>query len=113
MSDTERERNEAPAPGAAGDDRTRETPADVRNERHASPPATPRDRTPFTQQLGRVVMAIAAILFGVFAVLNFESVEVNWLFTTVQTPLIAALAISFVLGALVGWGATARSRRGR
>lgn len=110
MSETERERR---PPEGDVDDRTREMPADGRDERHGSPPvATGRD-TPFTQQLGRVVMAVAAILFGVFAVLNFESVQVNWGFTTVQTPLIVALLIAFVLGALVGWGATARSHRKR
>jgi uncharacterized integral membrane protein len=37
-----------------------------------------------------------------FAVLNFDKVDVNWLLGTWSTPLIVVIAISFLLGAGVG-----------
>ena len=67
--------------------------------------------TPLTQQVGRIVLTVAAILFGVFAVVNFQNVEVDWLFTTVEIPLFVALIVSFALGALSAWIATVRSER--
>jgi uncharacterized integral membrane protein len=45
-----------------------------------------------------------------FAALNFDEVDVNWIVGSFQTPLIIVIAVSFVLGA--GVGALA-ARRGR
>ncbi len=42
--------------------------------------------------------------------LNFQKVRVHLIFTTVEMPLIFALLIAAVLGALVGW-AVPRLRR--
>jgi uncharacterized integral membrane protein len=47
----------------------------------------------------------AAILGGfvaVFAVLNLDEVEVNWIFGTFDTPLIIVIAISLAAGFLLG-----------
>jgi uncharacterized integral membrane protein len=41
-------------------------------------------------------------LAALFAVLNFDKVDVNWLLGTWSTPLIVVIAISFLLGAGVG-----------
>ena len=41
-------------------------------------------------------------LAALFAVLNFDKVDVNWLLGTWSTPLIVDIAISFLLGAGVG-----------
>jgi uncharacterized integral membrane protein len=57
--------------------------------------------------LGLLIGAIAAA----FAVVNLDDVEVDWLVTTSQTPLIVVIALSFVLGALAGWLAGAFRRR--
>jgi uncharacterized integral membrane protein len=42
-------------------------------------------------------------LAALFAVLNLDEVDVNWVFGTWSTPLIVAIAISFVLGAATGF----------
>jgi uncharacterized integral membrane protein len=47
-------------------------------------------------------------LGGVFAVLNLDEVEVNWILGTWETPLIIVIAISMVLGAGLGYLATRR-----
>lgn len=83
------------------DDGTRE----LRTDRTQTP--TER-RTPFTQQVGRAIMAIAAVLFGVFAVANVDSVTFNWIFGEGQVPLILLLVVSFGFGALIAWLATMR-----
>lgn len=81
--------------------------------------------TPFTQQLGRILVVVIAVLFGVFAVVNAQYVEFNWIFGGTEVteqggervsggvPLIILLVASFVLGALAGWFATWRRGRHR
>ena len=57
------------------------------------------------------VLALAA-LGVVFAVLNVEEVEVNWILGTWDTPLIIVIALSMVVGAALGLLASrARARR--
>jgi uncharacterized integral membrane protein len=41
-------------------------------------------------------------LGAVFALLNLDEVDVNWVLGTWSTPLIVVIAISFVLGSGVG-----------
>ena len=55
------------------------------------------------------VVGLAA-LGGVFAVLNIDEVDVNWIFGTWQTPLIVVIALSMVIGA--GLGILVSRRRG-
>lgn len=51
----------------------------------------------------RQVAAVGlAALGGVFAALNFDEVEVNWVFGTWDTPLIVVIALSMVVGAGLG-----------
>ena len=45
----------------------------------------------------------AAVLLVVFIAQNSQEVTVDFLFTTTQTPLVIALVIAGVLGALIGW----------
>jgi uncharacterized integral membrane protein len=49
-------------------------------------------------------------LGAVFAVLNIDEVDVNWVFGTWSTPLIIVIALSFVLGS--GLGFLVARRRG-
>lgn len=83
--------------------------------------------TPLTQQIGRVVVVLLAVAFGVFAVANSQPVEFSWLFgeTRVQfdaagervgggVPLIVLLVGSLAIGVAVGMAISwqrARSRR--
>jgi lipopolysaccharide assembly protein A len=50
---------------------------------------------------------------ALFAVLNLDEVEVNWIFGTAQTPLIIVIAVSFLLGVATGWIASAGRRRAK
>ena len=80
--------------------------------------------TPFTQQVGRAVMVVSAILFTIFALANFQYVDFSWIFGETEVvkagdervsggiPLIALLVVAFGLGILVGtFGAWRRGRR--
>ncbi|HHX07452.1 MAG TPA: DUF1049 domain-containing protein [Erysipelothrix sp.] len=48
-----------------------------------------------------IVGAILLVLLGVFAFINRTVVKVNFLFTTIDLPLILVILASFVVGALV------------
>ena len=50
-----------------------------------------------------VAAAGLGALGALFAVLNLDEVDVNWVFGTWSTPLIVTIAISFLLGAGVGF----------
>jgi uncharacterized integral membrane protein len=66
-------------------------------------PADGRDRT-------RTIAATALGALGaLFAALNFDEVEVNWILGTWSTPLFVVIVVSFVLG--VGAGFLLASRR--
>jgi putative membrane protein len=54
---------------------------------------------------------VALVLLVVFVVQNSQEVEVDFLFTNTTTPLIFALLISALLGALIAW-LLPRVRRG-
>jgi uncharacterized integral membrane protein len=58
-----------------------------------------------------VVVAGVSALAALFAVLNLDEVEVNWIVGTFDTPLIVVIAVSILLGAALGYVA-ARRRTG-
>jgi uncharacterized integral membrane protein len=90
----------------------------------AGAPVGMREPTPITQQLGRVVIVLLAVLFGVFAVDNSQAVDFSWVFGesrvapdgTGGVPLIVLLvvaaAVGAALGALIEWQ-WLRGRRAR
>jgi uncharacterized integral membrane protein len=53
---------------------------------------------------------IGGLVLLLFVAINSQSVTVHFLFTTAQMPLIFALLIAALLGALIGW-AIPRLRR--
>ncbi len=68
----------------------------------------PAERTPAKRpgdkvdKAGNARVVLAATLGGiaaVFAVINLDDVEVNWLIGSWQTPLILVIALSMLLGA--------------
>jgi len=64
----------------------------------------------------RSKLVAAAILGGVatlFAVLNLDEVDVNWIFGTWSTPLVLVIAISFALGLAGGHLLAGRRARRR
>ncbi len=93
-------------------------------ERSAPPDATVPERTPLTQQLGRGVLVLLAVLFGVFAVANSHYVDFSWVFGGTEVrldavgerldggvPLIVLLVGSFLLGGVITAFAMWQSRR--
>lgn len=59
-------------------------------------------------------MAVAVVVtafVAIFAVLNTNEVEVNWILGTWRTPLILVIVVCLLLGAAVGF-AVARIARG-
>ena len=47
---------------------------------------------------------------GVFAALNLDEVEVNWILGTWDTPLIVVIALSMLIGGGLGYLTTRRRR---
>jgi uncharacterized integral membrane protein len=73
-----------------------------------------RDRAPERSRKERtrvVVVAGVSALAALFAVLNLDEVEVNWIVGTFDTPLIVVIAVSILVGAGLGYVA-ARRRTG-
>ena len=50
----------------------------------------------------RVAAVGLAALGGVFAAVNLDEVEVNWILGTWETPLIVVIALSMLVGAALG-----------
>jgi uncharacterized integral membrane protein len=57
------------------------------------------------------LLVAAGVLFAIFVIQNSQDVEVEFLFTTTDTPLFLALLLAGGLGAVIGWAAP-RIRRG-
>lgn len=104
------------------DDDDRDARADDAEERDVL--RVGRARTPVSQQVGRVAMVVAGAVFALFAIFNAQHVDFSWVFGSTEVvtaggdrvtggvPLIVLLLGAFVLGAVVGFGAALRRRRG-
>jgi uncharacterized integral membrane protein len=74
-------------------------------------PARTPGREPERRQRARLVASVALAGLGVvFAVLNLDEVEVNWIVGTWDTPLIIVIAISVLVGAALGYVAARRRK---
>ena len=51
----------------------------------------------------QVAVLVLAGVGGVFAALNLDEVEVNWILGTWSTPLIIVIALSMLIGAALAW----------
>jgi uncharacterized integral membrane protein len=77
-------------------------------------PSSPRGRREVDKARSRkenvrlVAVATVSALAALFAVLNLDQVEVNWIIGTWDTPLIVVVALSMVLGAALGFLAARR-----
>ena len=70
------------------------------------------ERRPEKRRVDKRQIAVLGLigLGGVFAVLNLDEVEVNWILGTWDTPLIIVIAISTLFGAALGYLAARRRR---
>ena len=50
-----------------------------------------------------MAVAVLAGVGGVFAALNLDEVDVNWVLGTWETPLIVVIALSMLVGAALAW----------
>jgi uncharacterized integral membrane protein len=88
----------------------------ARKARIEGPAGKPAGRDDRTVARGRREQARTIAAFGLgglgalFAVLNVDEVEVNWILGTWSTPLIIVIAVSFLIGA--GLGFLVARRRG-
>jgi uncharacterized integral membrane protein len=78
---------------------------DLPSSRPGRDPAKSRPRR---QNARLVVVATVSALAALFAALNLDEVEVNWIVGTWDTPLIVVVAISIVIGAVLGFLAARR-----
>lgn len=103
---------------APGTDPTTASPA---AQQPPTPAAPPRAGTPQRRHAGRTVgwtLALALLVFVtvvlvLFVMFNTQTVEISLVFTDVRAPLVVALLIAAVLGALLVAlaGAVSRARR--
>lgn len=77
----------------------------------ADPDQTQEPTARVTRNPKFIIAVIAVVLLVIFVAQNAQRVEVDFLFTTTDTPLVVALVIAGGLGALIGWAAP-RIRRG-
>jgi uncharacterized integral membrane protein len=89
------------------------TPRSGRTPSAPSTGAPSRQRRSLLAKENRRLVGGVAIgaLVALFAVLNLDEVEVNWIFGTADTPLILVIAVTFLLGAATGWIASMSRRR--
>lgn len=64
-----------------------------------APAPSTRGRRVSTRQ---VLALLVGALIVLFAVLNTDDVEVNWIVATATTPLIVVIAVSWILGIVCG-----------
>ena len=69
-----------------------------------------RSRREVARTTGFVVLAV---LITLFAVLNLESVKVNWIFGTGEAPLIIVILISLLVGIVLTYLVNRRTNRRR
>lgn len=73
-------------------------------DRSTSEPHGPGVVKRTTNTVKRVFLVALGALVALFAVFNSQNVEVRWIFgDPIQTPLILAIAVTFVAGATIGW----------
>jgi uncharacterized integral membrane protein len=75
-------------------------------------PGPPQKRS--RRELARTVgFVILAVLITLFAVLNLDSVEVDWIFGTGEAPLIVVILISLLVGIVLTYLLERRAHRRR
>jgi|SoiMethySBSTD1v2_1073268.scaffolds.fasta_scaffold1866051_2 putative membrane protein len=64
-----------------------------------TPATRPGDKPEKAANTRLVAAGILGVLAGVFAVINLEEVQVDWLIGSWETPLIVVIVVSMLLGA--------------
>jgi uncharacterized integral membrane protein len=82
-------------------------------EHGPAPTEEHRPRRGRRDQARTIALLVLAVLITVFAVLNVESVSVNWIVGSGRAPLIVVIVVSLVVGILITYVAERRSGRRR
>ena len=64
-----------------------------------TPTTRPEDKPDRAQGSRTIAAAVLGAIAAVFAVINLDDVEVDWLVGSWQTPLIVVIALSMLIGA--------------
>jgi uncharacterized integral membrane protein len=72
---------------------------------------TPEPKPPATRRSRAVASAVIGALVAGFAVLNLQSVSVDWIGTTTRTPLIVVILLFLMIGFAAGVLYSRRSKR--
>ena len=77
------------------------------------PSATPKAKPPARKGQNTRVIAAASLggVVTLFAVLNLDDVDVNWIFGTASTPLIVVILLCVALGMAIDRALVRRGRR--
>lgn len=79
-----------------------------------SEPTQTLNRNRSRREMARTgALVVLAVLMTLFAVLNVNEVEVNWIFGKTETPLIVVIVVSLLVGILLTHFAELRYRRKR
>lgn len=77
-------------------------------------PSKPKRERPSTREMVRTGgLVVLAIFMTLFAVLNLDKVEVNWIFGSGKAPLIIVIVVSLLVGVLFTHFAERRYSRRR
>jgi uncharacterized integral membrane protein len=76
-----------------------------------TPAKRPEDKPDRSRGTRTAAAAVLGAIAALFAVINFDDVEVNWLVGSWQTPLILVIALSILLGAALDRLMVRRSRK--
>ncbi len=80
----------------------------------SAPPQTAKRPRPSNREMFRTGgLVVLAVLMTLFAVLNLEKVEVNWIFGSGKAPLIIVIVVSLLVGVIFTHFAERRSSRRR
>jgi uncharacterized integral membrane protein len=77
------------------------------------PPGPPQSKRSRREQARTAGLVILAVLITLFAVLNLESVKVNWIFGTGEVPLIVVIVVSALFGIVLTYLVDRRSSKRR
>jgi uncharacterized integral membrane protein len=80
------------------------------SQQQPGPPEPKRSRREQARTAGMVVLAVVITLF---AVLNLESVKVNWILGTGEVPLIIVIVVSVLFGIVLTYLVDRRSSKRR
>ena len=76
-------------------------------------PGPPEPKRSHREQARTAGLVVLAVVITLFAVLNLESVKVNWIFGTGEAPLIIVIVVSVLFGIVLTYLVDRRASKRR